>query len=59
VRPLPDLRAVAPAPKKRLSAQGLANIRAGVRKRMMAQPKIEAVQNREPHSQHLHTPVSF
>jgi hypothetical protein len=41
----------APAPaaargprKRRMSAQGLANIRAGVRKRMMAQTKGKAVQ---------------
>jgi len=38
-------RAAARAPRKRrMSARGLANIRAGVRKRMMAQAKSKAVQ---------------
>ena len=33
-----------PAPKRKLSAQGLANIRAGVRRRMLGQAKGKAVQ---------------
>ena len=36
--------AATPAPKRKMSAQGLANIRAGVRKRMLAQAKGKAVQ---------------
>jgi hypothetical protein len=33
-------RSTAPAPKRKMSAQGLANIRAGVAKRMAAQGKV-------------------
>jgi ElaB/YqjD/DUF883 family membrane-anchored ribosome-binding protein len=36
--------AAAPAPKRKLSAQGLANIRAGVRRRMLTQGKRKAAQ---------------
>ena len=36
--------AATPAPKRKLSAQGLANIRAGVRRRMLGQAKGKAVQ---------------